>query len=138
MRVLLIANTLPPRDVSGVGEQVLQLAAGLRELGDQPGDQVEVLGRGAGGAAGPKVFFPLLVLPAVIPPALRFGTNNPVGQTELWLDGQAGRTYALQTSTNLLGWSSISTNTLSSNSFRFLVPVTNSAQIFYRGLLSQP
>ncbi len=61
MRVLLIANTLPPRDVSGVGEQVLQLAAGLRELGDE----VEVLGRGAGGAAGPKVFFPLLVLPAV-------------------------------------------------------------------------
>jgi glycosyltransferase involved in cell wall biosynthesis len=65
MRVLLIANTLPPRDVSGVGEQVLQLAAGLREPGDQPGDQVEVLGRGPGGAAGPKVLFPLLVVPAV-------------------------------------------------------------------------
>lgn len=61
MRVLLIANTLPPRDVSGVGEQVLQLAAGLRENGDE----VEVLGRGPGGAAGPKVFFPLLVVPAV-------------------------------------------------------------------------
>ncbi len=61
MRVLLIANTLPPRDVSGVGEQVLQLAAGLRELGDE----VEVLGRGPGGAAGPKVLFPLLVVPAV-------------------------------------------------------------------------
>ncbi len=57
----MIANTLPPRDVSGVGEQVLQLAAGLREHGDQ----VEVLGRGPGGAAGPKVFFPLLVVPAV-------------------------------------------------------------------------
>jgi glycosyltransferase involved in cell wall biosynthesis len=56
MRVLLIANTLPPRDVSGVGEQVLQLAAGLRELGDE----VEVLGRGP----GPKVLFPLLVVPA--------------------------------------------------------------------------
>jgi len=65
MRVLLIANTLPPRDVSGVGEQVLQLAAGLREHGDRPGDQVEVLGRGPGGAAGPKVFFPLMVVPAV-------------------------------------------------------------------------
>ncbi len=65
MRILLIANTLPPQDVSGVGEQVLQLAAGLREHGDQPGDQVEVLGRGPGGAAGPKVFFPLLVVPAV-------------------------------------------------------------------------
>ena len=61
MRVLLIANTLPPRDVSGVGEQVLQLAAGLRENGDE----VEVLGRGPGGAAGPKVFFPLAVVPAV-------------------------------------------------------------------------
>ena len=40
---------------------MLQLAAGLREHGDE----VEVLGRGPGGAAGPKVFFPLLVLPAV-------------------------------------------------------------------------
>ena len=59
MRVLLIANTLPPRDVSGVGEQVLQLAAGLRELGDE----VEVLGR-ARGAAGPKVLFPLTIVPA--------------------------------------------------------------------------
>ncbi len=59
-RVLLIANTLPPRDVSGVGEQVLQLAAGLRELGDE----VEVLGRGPLGAAGPKVLFPLTIVPA--------------------------------------------------------------------------
>jgi glycosyltransferase involved in cell wall biosynthesis len=60
LRVLLIANTLPPRDVSGVGEQVLQLAAGLRELGDE----VEVLGRGPRGAAGPKVLFPLTIVPA--------------------------------------------------------------------------
>jgi glycosyltransferase involved in cell wall biosynthesis len=60
MRVLLIANTLPPRDVSGVGEQVLQLAAGLRSAGDE----VEVLGRGPGGARGPKMLFPLLIVPA--------------------------------------------------------------------------
>src|SRR6478672_5901949 len=60
MRVLLIANTLPPRDVSGVGEQVLQLEAGLRELGCE----VEILGRQAGGAAGSKVLFPLTVVPA--------------------------------------------------------------------------
>jgi glycosyltransferase involved in cell wall biosynthesis len=68
MRVLLIANTLPPRDVSGVGEQVLQLAAGLRELGDE----VEVLGRGPGGATGPKVLFPFLVAPAVWRAVRRF------------------------------------------------------------------
>jgi glycogen synthase len=61
LRVLLVANTLPPRDVSGVGEQVLQLAAGLR----QEGAEVEVLGRGPGGVAGPKALFPLLAVPAV-------------------------------------------------------------------------
>ncbi|HEY7215255.1 MAG TPA: glycosyltransferase family 4 protein, partial [Thermoanaerobaculia bacterium] len=68
MRVLLIANTLPPRDVSGVGEQVLQLAAGLREHGDE----VEVLGRGPGGAAGPKMLFPLSVVPAAWRAVRRF------------------------------------------------------------------
>ena len=61
IRVLLIANTLPPRDVSGVGEQVLQLAAGLR----QAGCEVEVLGRGPGQVGGPKVLFPLFAVPAV-------------------------------------------------------------------------
>jgi glycosyltransferase involved in cell wall biosynthesis len=61
LRVLLVANTLPPRDVSGAGEQVLQLAAGLR----QEGFEVEVLGRGPGGVAGPKALFPLLAVPAV-------------------------------------------------------------------------
>jgi glycosyltransferase involved in cell wall biosynthesis len=68
VRVLLIANTLPPRDVSGVGEQVLQLAAGLREHGDE----VEVLGRGPDGAAGPKVFFPLSIVPAAWRAVRRF------------------------------------------------------------------
>lgn len=60
MRILLVANTLPPRDVSGVGEQVLQLAAGLREAGHE----VEVLGRGSGAVAGSKLLFPLAAVPA--------------------------------------------------------------------------
>ncbi len=63
MRVLLIANTLPPHDLSGVGEQVLQLGAGLRARGHE----VEVLGRGGDGARGPKVLFAL----AIVRPALR-------------------------------------------------------------------
>lgn len=63
MRVLLIANTLPPHDLSGVGEQVLQLASGLRARGHE----VEVLGRGGEGARGPKILFPL----AIVRPALR-------------------------------------------------------------------
>jgi glycosyltransferase involved in cell wall biosynthesis len=68
VRVLLLVNTLPPRDVSGVGEQVLQLAAGLR----QEGVEVEVLGRGPGGVAGPKVLFPLLAVPATWRALCRF------------------------------------------------------------------
>jgi glycosyltransferase involved in cell wall biosynthesis len=51
LRVLLIANTLPP---------VLQLTAGLTGLGDE----VMVLGRGPGGAPGPKLLFPLAVVPS--------------------------------------------------------------------------
>ncbi len=68
MRILLIANTLPPQDVSGVGEQVLQLAAGLRSRGHE----VEVLGRGPGGARGPKLLFPLAVVPAAAAALRRF------------------------------------------------------------------
>jgi len=68
MRVLLVANTLPPADVSGVGEQVLQLAAGLQAAGHE----VEVLGRVPGGARGPKLLFPLAVVPAALRALRRF------------------------------------------------------------------
>lgn len=61
MRILLVANTLPPNDLSGVGEQVVQLASGLRARGHQ----VQVLGRPAKGLAARKPLFPLTVLPAV-------------------------------------------------------------------------
>jgi len=61
MRVLLVANTLPPQDLSGAGEQVVQLAAGL----ERAGHEVRILGRGVGGARGPKVLFFLAVVPAI-------------------------------------------------------------------------
>ena len=38
----------------------------------------------------------LYVLPAVYAFSLQAGTNNSAGQLALWLDGQAGLTYALQ------------------------------------------
>lgn len=60
LRILFVVNTLPTTDISGVGEQVVQLAAGLRELGHE----VRILGRGSGGATGPKLLFPLTVLSA--------------------------------------------------------------------------
>ena len=80
----------------------------------------------------------LYVLPAVYAFSLQAGTNNSAGQLALWLDGQAGLTYALQSSTDLVHWGTVSTNTLSSNSFPYLVTVTNSTKMFYRGLFNPP
>lgn len=54
MKVLLVANVLPPRDLSGAGEQVLQLAWGLREAGCE----VEILGRNRCGPNVSKSAFP--------------------------------------------------------------------------------
>jgi hypothetical protein len=81
----------------------------------------------------------LFVLPATAqPPRLRAGTNAPPGQLELWLEGQAGTSYALLSSSTLSSWLPVSTNLLTSNSFRFLVPTTNSAQKFYRSQQTSP
>lgn len=54
MKVLLVANVLPPKDLSGAGEQVLQLAWGL----GQAGCEVQVLGRDACGPGVSKAAFP--------------------------------------------------------------------------------
>ena len=74
----------------------------------------------------------LFVLPSTNSFALRTGSNSPPGQLGIWLDGQAGQTYYLQTSTDLVHWSYVATNQFANNSFEFFVPMTNSAQ-FYRG-----
>lgn len=68
MKVLLVANTLPPTDLSGVGEQVLQLSRGLVARGHD----VRILGRGRGGARGPKLLFPLAILVPFIREVRRF------------------------------------------------------------------
>jgi hypothetical protein len=80
----------------------------------------------------------LFVLPVVSAFNLQMGTNNSPGQLSIWLHGQAGQSYALQSSPDLLHWSAISSSTLSSNSFEFYAPMTNSTQMFYRALLNGP
>ena len=80
----------------------------------------------------------LFVLPTVKSLRLRIGTNAAPRQMELWMDGQGGQRYLLQSSTNLTVWSAVSTNTFASNSFRILVGTTNSTRMFYRGFLSSP
>jgi len=80
----------------------------------------------------------LYVLPAASAFSLQIGAQNPPGQVTLWLDGQTGQSYVLQSGTDLVHWVAVSTNTLSSNSFSFLVTTTNPAEMFYRGLLNSP
>jgi len=90
-------------------------------------------------ATVPAQSITLFVLPAAAqPPGLRTGTNAPPDQLELWLDGQAGTSYTMLSSSALSGWLPISTNLLTSNSFRFLVSTTNSAQKFYRCQQTSP
>ena len=84
----------------------------------------------------PPASITLFVLPATAPFSLRFDTNR-APNLQLRLNGQAGRSYILQCSSNLALWSALSTNTLASNSFSFPVTTTN-AKAFYRGILQSP
>jgi len=81
----------------------------------------------------------MFVLPATTSTSrLRVGTNAAAGQLELWLNGQVASTYVLQSSTDLIHWLPVTTNTLASNSFRFIIPTTNPSPTYYRSWLSQP
>jgi hypothetical protein len=80
----------------------------------------------------------LYVLPATNSFNLQIGNNSSSGQLGIWLNGQAGQTYILQSSTDLVHWPAANTNQLASNSFEFFMPTTNATQMFYRGLLSSP
>jgi hypothetical protein len=84
----------------------------------------------------PSQSITLYILPGVRPFSLVTGTSVAPGQLTVWLNGQAGQAYALQSSTDLVHWSALATNTLASNSFPFLVSTTNTTMQFYRGLWS--
>ncbi len=78
----------------------------------------------------------LYVLPVVNPFNLTTGTNAAPGQLTIWLNGQTGLAYDLQSSSDLVNWSALASATLTSNSFPFLVSTTNTTMQFYRGLWS--
>jgi hypothetical protein len=76
----------------------------------------------------------LLVFPAgtPAPPSLRAGVISPTDTFDFWLDGTAGQTYALLSSSNLLNWVPFQTNTLATNSIDIVVPATNTPGRFFR------
>ncbi len=121
---------------SGTGAaQVWQLASAssITRLTDA------VVGKGILSNSVPAQSITLFVVPAAVAaPRLRTGNNGPADSMEMWLDGQAGQRYVIQSSASLTNWAGISTNTLASNSFQFFVPDTNGPQRFYRALWSPP
>jgi hypothetical protein len=86
----------------------------------------------------PSQSITLYVLPAVVVFNLQAANSNPAGQLTLWLSGQAGQSYTLQSSSDLVHWAALSTNTLASNSIPYLVAMTNTSKMFYRGLFNSP
>jgi hypothetical protein len=84
----------------------------------------------------PSQCITLYILPSINPFNLKTDTTAAPGQLTIWLNGQTGLGYALQSSTDLVHWSAVATNTLMSNSFPFLVSTTNTTMQFYRGLWS--
>lgn len=73
----------------------------------------------------------------VLPPPGLFGwqiiATNPPGQLNLMFEGQVGSAYVFQSSTDLIHWVAIGTNTLVSNSVPLTVPTAGNAEKFYRG-----
>jgi hypothetical protein len=64
--------------------------------------------------------------------SVTFATN---GAAQLLFSGEAGKTYILQVSTNLLQWTPLSTNVPTTDAFTFLDPsATNHATRFYRAI----
>ncbi len=60
-----------------------------------------------------------------------FATNMPGGLLQLTLDGYAGQNYAIQTSSNLVSWTTVLTNT---GTFIFTDTRTNAPRRFYRAI----
>jgi len=78
----------------------------------------------------------LFVISGSNTPHLRAGTATADGTFSLWLDGQAGQRYIIQTTTNFIDWLALQTNTLSSNSLQMTITAANTPAQFYRAAWS--
>ena len=115
---------------TGGTAQVWQLSStnSIRRLADigLPGNSLA--------ASVPPQSITLFVLSATSPPApsLRVGAGSTTNAFDLWINGQAGQSYALQTTTNFVDWKDFQTNTLISNSWHGVLPVIPGKGIYYR------
>ncbi len=86
-----------------------------------------------GGAINLTVPSPSITLLIVPAPAfsLKAGAARTDGKFAFTLNGISGQTYIIQSSTNLLNWSPVSTNTLANAQTQLLLPASSAHQ-FYR------
>jgi len=77
----------------------------------------------------------LFVLPASPKLVLSAGAARTDGQFAFSVGGEIGQNFLLQSSSDLIHWSSVSTNTLAGTNASYLLPVGASTE-FYRALLS--
>jgi hypothetical protein len=56
------------------------------------------------------------------------GSNN----FDLWINGQSGQSYVLQSTSDFVNWAAVQTNTLITNSWHGVLPVAQSQSTFYR------
>ena len=83
----------------------------------------------------PSQSITLLVLPPAslpAPPWLQADSTGTPDKFELWVNGQAGHSYVLQSTTNFSLWTVIQTNTLSSNSWHGTISALPRQPVFYR------
>ncbi len=80
----------------------------------------------------------LYVIPPLAPFTLQVAQSDPASMVNLWLNGQSGQSYTLQTSTDLRHWTPLQTNILTSNRVEWVLPATNSIPVFYRGVWQSP
>jgi hypothetical protein len=73
----------------------------------------------------------LFVLPSGTPPSLQSGAMSSPNTFNFWLNGQTNQSYAILSSSDLVNWQSIQTNTLASSPVQIVMPATNTA-MFYR------
>jgi hypothetical protein len=64
-------------------------------------------------------------------PMLQATPNGSANNFDLWINGQAGRSYVLQATTNFIQWSALQTNTLASNSWHSVLSAPAQG-MFYR------
>jgi hypothetical protein len=83
----------------------------------------------------PSPSITLLVFPPSPALSLTPGAPRIDGQFEFAVSGEIGRTFVLQTATNLLQWSPVSTNIFAGTNVQFLLPIRPAAQ-FYRVVLT--